>query len=127
LYSSSEQYFLLYYDVFVYDIDAFLVISLDFQNIEVWINPPIPQSSQSNSSIPSNYTIYIPQYINEYISIITLIEATDNSFNAILSGQQSYYEVVYTYSTQQLTVKTKFQRYGNCQTFDKFPVNVLLD
>ncbi len=103
------------------------MLTLGFQYIEVWINPTVPQNAQSNSSIPCNYTIYIPQYIDEYISIITLINATSNSFTAILSGSQSYYEVFYTYSTGILIVKTKFDRYGNCQIFDKFPVNVLLD
>jgi hypothetical protein len=111
----------------MYDINAFVVTTLDFQYIEVWINPTVSQNAQSNSSIPCNYTIYIPQYIDEYISIITLINATNNSFTAILSGSQSYYEVVYTYATGNLTVKTKFERYGNCQMFDRFPVNVLLD
>ena len=60
LYSSSEQYFLLYYDVFVYDINAFIVTTIDFQYIEVWIDPPIPSSSQPNQSIPCDYSIYIP-------------------------------------------------------------------
>lgn len=128
LYSSSKEYFLLYYDVYAFDVNEFVVATLDFQYIQVWVNPQLSSNTtSSNQTIPCNYTIYIPSFLNEDISIISLINATSTSFTAILSGTQAYYEVVFTYSTQQTTINTIFQRYGNCELFDRFPVNVLLD
>lgn len=102
---------MLDYDVFIYGQNSFIVTTLDFQFIELFINPQVP--SQSYASISPNFTINLDQYIAEDISIITLVSGNSSSFTAILSGTQAYYEVIYVFNGS-LTILTIFQRYANC-------------
>lgn len=60
LYSSTKEYFLLYYDVYVYSPDSFVVVTLDFQYIEVWLNPQLPSNTTINQTVSCNYSIYLP-------------------------------------------------------------------
>lgn len=126
LYISSKEEFLLSYDVFYFGEEEFIIVTLDFQSVQVWVNPDSPNQVTNQSILQSTYSINLSDYLNDNISVITLTSANCTSFSAVLSGALAYYETIYFYG-QQLEILSVYQRYGNCEEFDRLPVSVLLD
>lgn len=115
LYVSSRFVFLLNYAAYTTN-NNFVVMSIDYYFLQVYLNPQV----QPNSTIiPSNYSINYTQYINEpYCSAIRIINSSFTNSFSILSCSYNYYYARIDFAQQSLTVVNRFARYSQCDMQD---------
>lgn len=122
LYISTSDSFLLNYAAKVSN-SLYVVISIDYLTIQVFINP---QVQPNGGPITSNYTIQYSNFIDEvYCSVIKIINITMTNSYGIMSCSSAYYYVNINFVAATIDILQKFVRYSQCDLSDEFkPITV---
>jgi hypothetical protein len=110
---------------FIIDFDAIpfnggsLVVGLDLQTMNFWINP-IPPNSNVSQNIPANITINYQQQIGQYCDTIKIINAPNlQEINLIASCNNAYLQLTADLTTATLAFTQTFNKFMSCDPVDK--------
>lgn len=124
MYISTRFSFLLNYAAH-YNSKMYLVVTIDVNTMQVFINP---QVLENNTQILSNYSFNYTQYVEQpYCSVVKIINSTLQYTYITLSCSHYYYYMSLNFTSGLINIYNKFARYSQCDLYDQFKPSVIMN